>query len=170
MIVADNNGVLMITTMNTDNLLARSVTVELTRVKSQISSRKKLLQTMASLLCAGLKNETKEKEIYFQLWEREKLGNTGIGNGVALPHSRCIHAHDAVIAIITLDEAVNYDASDGQGVNLAFGLLVPQDANQEHLQLLATIARLVSDTQKKNALCEALTAQEVVTKVKQWST
>lgn len=155
--------------MNTNNLLAQCVTIERTEVQSQISSRKKLFQTMASLLSKGLDADVKEKEIYFLLWEREKLGNTGVGNGVALPHSRCTHVQNAVVAIITLGDAVDYDASDGQDVDLAFGLLVPKEANEEHLKLLSQIARLVSDTENKKELCSASTAQEVVDKIHQWS-
>ncbi len=124
---------------------------------------------MASLLCSALDDEVREKEIYQQLWEREKLGNTGIGNGVALPHSRTNQTSDAVIAIITLDDPVDYDASDRQNVDLAFGLLVPQEANQAHLNLLADIARLVSDTDKKAALVQAQSAQSLRDLIINWS-
>ena len=159
----------MITRMNSTPLLTRCIAVNRTQIHAQISSRKKLFQTIASLLCIDLKGKVKEKEIYFQLWEREKLGNTGIGNGVALPHSRCQHVDEAIVAIITLDKAVNYDANDGQGVDLAFGLLVPTDANEEHLKLLANIARIVSDAQKKESLCQATTAQEIIHNIQKWS-
>jgi len=113
--------------------------------------------------------EIKEKEIYHQLWEREKLGNTGIGNGVALPHSRCPQADKAIIAIITLNNAIDYDSLDRQPVDVAFGLLVPEEATQEHLTLLADIARMMSDNQHKKALSEASSAQQVIDMIGQWS-
>ena len=160
----------MNTTMTTDTLLAQSISAKRIQVQAQISSRKKLFQSMASLLCTALDEEVKEKEIYLQLWEREKLGNTGIGNGIALPHSRSNHATDAIVAIITLNTPIDYDSSDGHNGDLAFGLLVPQNANEDHLKLLANIARLVSDTDKKKILCDAVSAQDIVDKIQYWST
>jgi len=74
--------------MTNSVLLHRYLNADLISVQAKISSRKKLLQEMARLLSLPLE-ETREKEIYHLLLEREKIGNTGIGNGVALPHSRC---------------------------------------------------------------------------------
>jgi len=125
---------------------------------------------MARLLTVALGEEVREKDIYHQLLEREKLGNTGIGNGVALPHSRCQYANTAIIAIISLEEPVDYDSIDKQGVDLAFGLLVPKEATQEHLNLLADIARLMSDLEKKNQLSKAKSSQEVIELISSWST
>lgn len=159
----------MITIMNNKSLLARCVAVDRTEIRSQVSSRKKIFQSIAALLCSGLEGAVKEKQIYLQLWEREKLGNTCIGNGVALPHSRSEFVEEAVIAILTLDQAVDCDASDGQGVDLVFGILVPNNANEEHLKLLANIARITSDPQKKNFLCQATTAQDLIDKINKWS-
>jgi len=124
---------------------------------------------MAHLLTIPLAKDTKEKDIYHCLLEREKLGNTGIGNGVALPHSRSDKATTAVIAIISLKEAINYDSIDRQPVDIAFGLLVPQDATQEHLNLLASIARIMSNESNKKALSNATTAQEMIRLIKQFS-
>lgn len=124
---------------------------------------------MARLLTLPLSGTTKEKDIYHYLLEREKLGNTGIGNGVAIPHSRCSQADNAVIAIITLAEAVDYDSLDRQPVDVAFGLLVPEEATQDHLNLLADIARMMSDDSHKNELCKATTAEQVIDLIGSWS-
>lgn len=149
--------------------LYQHLDIELISVQSTISSRKKLLEEMAKLLTLPLGEETREKDIYHYLLEREKLGNTGIGNGVALPHSRAIEAKTAVIAIITLKEAIDYDSIDRQPVDIAFGLLVPQDANQEHLNLLAKIAKLMSNDKNKHALSSATSAQQIMTLIEQRS-
>lgn len=138
-------------------------------VQTDISSRKKLLQEMARLLTLPLDHETRERDIYHLLLEREKLGNTGVGNGVAIPHSRCDSAHKAVIAIITLAEAIDYDSLDRQPVDVAFGLLVPQNATQEHLNLLADIARLMSDDANKAQLSAAKTANQVIELIGSWA-
>lgn len=141
--------------------LHRYLDVELISVQLDIRSRKKLLQEMARLLSSPLTG-CKEKDVYHLLLEREKLGNTGIGNGVALPHSRCEKTDRAVVAIITVREPIDYDSLDRQAVNLAFGLLVPQSATSEHLGLLAEIAKFLSDGENKQRLCEARSAQQIV--------
>jgi PTS system nitrogen regulatory IIA component len=137
----------------------------LIHVKSEVSSRKKLLQEMARLLSIPLceaDEECKEKDVYHALLEREKLGNTGIGSGVALPHSRFAQANNAVIAIITTDSGIDYDSIDGQDVNIAFGLIVPQEATQEHLRILADIAGLMSQEDNRLKLLAIKNAEQVV--------
>lgn len=144
------------------NALVSSLNVELISVQAEISSAKKLLQEMARLLTIPLDAEIREKDIYHQLLEREKLGNTGIGNGVALPHSRCPDAPTAIVAIISLKNAVDYDSVDRQAVDLAFGLLVPENASQEHLNLLADIAKLMATPSYKDKISAAESAQQMV--------
>ena len=154
--------------MNESILLYDSLDPNRILLNSDIKSRKKLLQTMASLLATGADSEAVEKEIYQSLWEREKLGNTGIGNGIALPHSRCAKIKRAIVAVISTSEGVDYDAIDNQEVDLAFGLLVPEEATQDHLNLLAQIAKLFSDPSKKTKLKSAESAERVLTLVQNW--
>lgn len=159
--------------MSTTNSAPKSVlpgilNVELISVNAEISSSKKLLEEMARLLTIPLDDKCKEKDIYHQLLEREKIGNTGIGSGVALPHSRCPNADTAIVAIISLKEGIDYDSADRQNVDLAFGLLVPEAACQEHLNLLADIARLVSDTDKKQTLVAANDPKSVLNLISHW--
>lgn len=155
--------------MTNPALLHQYLDADLISVQSAITSRKKLLQEMARLLTLPLE-EAREKDIYHYLLEREKLGNTGIGHGVALPHSRCTQANEAVIAIITLPEPIDYDSPDRQPVDIAFGLLVPQSATQEHLGLLAAIAGIMSDEKNRQALLAASDSSEVMELFRQWST
>jgi PTS system nitrogen regulatory IIA component len=151
------------------NVLSKTLAADLILVDAELSSAKKLLEEMARLLTTALSEETREKDILHQLIEREKLGNTGIGNGVALPHSRCEQASSAVVAIISLKTPIDYDSIDKQGVDLAFGLLVPKEASQEHLNLLADIARLMSDPAKKMKLSAARSPQEMIDLISAWS-
>ncbi len=157
-------------TSSTSSVLLSSLNTELILVNAQISSAKKLLEEMAHLLTKALDSETRKKDIYHQLLEREKLGNTGIGNGVALPHSRCPQASTAVVAIISLNQGVDYDSIDRQHVDLAFGLLVPEDASQEHLNLLADIARLMSKPANKNKLSAANSPEQMFRMIQDLST
>jgi len=155
--------------MSTTSTLHSYLDTNLITVQSNVTSSKKLLEEMARLLTIPLHKETREKDIYHCLLEREKLGNTGIGNGVALPHSRSMHATTAVIAIITLEKPIDYNSIDRQPIDVAFGLLVPEDATQEHLNLLADIARIVSNNDNKVALSSAQSAQQVIDLIKQCS-
>ena len=154
--------------MNTTNFLYTSLNKNLIQVQSEISSSKRLVESMATLLTSGLGPQAKEKDVYHLLLEREKLGNTGVGNGVAIPHSRCAFTNQAVVAIITLEQAVDYDSLDRQPVDVAFGLLVPQEATQDHLNLLADIARLMSNPKYKAALAAAATPSDAITLIGQW--
>ncbi len=155
--------------MTTQVPLHKYLSNELILIQPEISSRKKLLEKMARLLTIPLDEEIKEKEIYHCLLEREKLGNTGIGNGVALPHSRSDHAQTAIIAIITLETPIDYDSIDRQPVDIAFGLLVPKEATQEHLNLLANIARIMSVEKNKKSLSKASSAKEMIALIKKFS-
>lgn len=141
-------------------------------VQREVSSPKKLLQEMAKLLSNPLQASTEEnieKKIYHCLLEREKIGNTGIGNGIALPHSRCIDTKQAVVALITLSKAIDYDSLDRQPVDVAFGLIVPQEASQEHLNLLAEIARMMSRDDNKQQLSSMQTPAQVIELIKSWT-
>jgi PTS system nitrogen regulatory IIA component len=144
-------------------------------VQSSLTSRKKLLQEMARLLSFSLldeaieeQEEIVEKDVYHALLEREKLGNTGIGDGIAIPHSRFENAHEAIVAIIVLDEPVDYESSDRQPVKIAFGLLVPQNATHEHLTILSSIARMMSEQSKRDDLGAATSAQHAIEIIQAW--
>lgn len=120
-------------------------------VVNPAASKKRVLEEAAHLLAAGADEPTAE-QIFERLLERERLGSTGLAGGVALPHARMPGVTDARGAFLRLAAPVEFDAMDGQPVDLVFALLVPEEATEEHLQLLAGLARLFSD----NALCARL--------------
>lgn len=86
-----------------------------------------------------------DMDILDALIGRERLGSTGLGHGVALPHSRVDRIESPLAALITLKEGVDFEAADGEPVDLVVGLLVPQDCNDDHLKILANLARRFSD-------------------------
>jgi PTS system nitrogen regulatory IIA component len=110
------------------------------------SSKKRALEEAARLLGACLSSPDSE-QIFERLLERERLGSTGLANGVALPHARVPGLSTAHGVFLRLAEPVDFDALDGQPVDLVFALLVPEDATDEHLQLLAALARRFGDSQ-----------------------
>lgn len=91
--------------------------------------------------------------------EREKLGSTGFGRGVAIPHARIPGLNRPVGAFLRLATPVAFDAADGMPVDLIFGLLSPEAAGAAHLHALAAISRLMRDEQMHRALSEAPSAE-----------
>ncbi|MFM2301015.1 MAG: hypothetical protein RLZZ84_751 [Pseudomonadota bacterium] len=87
--------------------------------------------------------------------EREKLGSTGFGRGVAIPHARLPGLTRPVAAFFRLESPVAFDAADGMPVNMVFGLLSPEAAGAAHLHALAAISRMMRDDAMHGALAEA---------------
>jgi PTS system nitrogen regulatory IIA component len=108
-----------------------------------IASKKRLLEHISELLATDAPRLTWE-EIFNSLINREKLGSTGLGKGVAIPHGRIAALDKPVCAFVRLGEAVEFDAADGEPVDLVFALLVPEDSTEEHLQVLSSVAELFS--------------------------
>ena len=106
-------------------------------------SKKRVLERAAYLL--SLADATPSEGIFERLLERERLGSTGLAGGVALPHARMPGVTGSHGAFIRLAEPVDFDSLDGQPVDLVFALLVPEEATEEHLQLLAELAVLFKD-------------------------
>jgi PTS system nitrogen regulatory IIA component len=109
-----------------------------------VTSKKRALEEIAKLLAQGAPG-LNQADIVTSLANREKLGSTGLGHGVAIPHGRVTGITSSVGAFIRLKHPVDYDTHDGQPVDLIFGLLVPQNATGEHLQHLAAIAEKFSE-------------------------
>src|ERR1700739_4052266 len=108
------------------------------------TSKKRALEEIAKLLAQGAPSVS-HVDILGSLANREKLGSTGLGHGVAIPHGRMAGISRSTRASPRLKPAVDYETHDGQPVDLVFGLLVPQHATGEHLQHLAAIAEKFSD-------------------------
>lgn len=119
-----------------------------------ISSKKRALEEVATLLATGAP-QLSDTEILTSLVNREKLGSTALGGGVAIPHGRMRGTEDSVGAVVLLDEGVDFDASDGEPVDLVFGMIVPQEATTTHLKILKSIAEMLSDDAQVKALREA---------------
>jgi len=108
-----------------------------------LKSKKRALQTLAELLARTLNSEeVSEMDILDALISREKLGSTGLGHGIALPHGRIQGLDAPLAAIITLEEGVDFGSPDDQLVDLMTGLIVPENCDQEHLEILANLAKI----------------------------
>lgn len=87
--------------------------------------------------------------------QREALGSTGFGRGVAIPHCRCTQVNRPTMALLKLDQPVDFKAADAIPVSMIFGLVSPENAGATHLHALAAISRLIRDESMLNALSEA---------------
>jgi PTS system nitrogen regulatory IIA component len=104
-------------------------------------SRKRLFESIAGAISAD-QLSLPASEVLTQLTAREKLGSTGLGQGIAIPHCRIENCTHPLGTLITLDDPVDFDAPDGLPVDLIFVLLVPSEAHQQHLDILAGVAGL----------------------------
>jgi PTS system nitrogen regulatory IIA component len=134
--------------MNISDLLAPEAVVA--SLKAQ--SKKLLLQELAAR--AHAQTRLPEKQIFETLIEREKLGTTGVGAGIAIPHGRIAGAKAITGIFARLESAIDYEAVDGQPVDLVFMLLAPENAGADHLKALARVSRLLRNQQT----CEKLRA------------
>ncbi len=124
--------------------LAETLSSNRVAVGVAVTSKKRALEEIAKLLAQGAPTVS-HADILASLAAREKLGSTGLGHGVAIPHGRMAGVSSSVGAFARLKHPVDYESHDGRPVDLIFGLLVPQNATGEHLKHLAAIAEKFSD-------------------------
>jgi len=123
-------------------------------VAGQSFSGKKNLFEHAAGLFESLKG-LKRQEVLDSLLERERLGSTALGCGVAIPHGRIKGLKEATAAFYRLEPPLEFDSPDGLPINLCFILLVPQDANELHLQILGELAEMLGDADMRERLLVA---------------
>ena len=131
---------------------AELLALERISVVNTAGSKKRALEEAANLLTSGTTEEPTNEQVFERLLERERLGSTGLAGGVALPHARIPGVEQPRGAFLSLATPIEFDALDGQPVDLVFAMFVPEEATDEHLQLLAELARLFADPK----LCQRL--------------
>lgn len=134
---------------------------------ARATSKKRLLETLSKLLDERGTPES-ERAIFDSLCKREKLGSTGLGSGVALPHGRSAEVAKGVGAFVRLADPVDYGAPDGTKVDLVFALVVPEHFTDQHLVLLAQLAHLFSDSELVAALRRARNSAELYALLAGW--
>jgi len=102
------------------------------------------------------------------LFSRERLGSTGLGHGVAIPHGRIKGLKAPMAAVFQMATAIGFDAPDDQAVQLLIFLLVPEAATQKHLEILSEIAELLSDAQLREKMSSCTDAAELHDLISQW--
>lgn len=135
-------------------LISDLLSPERIRLDVKSSSKKRLLEVISEELARNSDEFTK-REIFESICARERLGSTGLGKGVAIPHGRIKGSQHVEASFIRLKKPLAFDAVDGQPVDLLFCLAVPEDCGEDHLKLLAQVAELFSDTELLEKLREA---------------
>jgi PTS system nitrogen regulatory IIA component len=131
------------------------------------ASSKKRLFEQAGLLFEN--NDGIARSVVFEsLFARERLGSTGLGQGVAIPHGRIKGLKEALGAFVRLAEPVPFDAPDGNPVNLVFVLLVPEKATEKHLQILSELAQMFCDKALRESMTQATDAAQLHELVTAW--
>src|SRR6186713_2274432 len=132
----------------------------------QISSKKRLFE-QAGLLFEN-QDAVARSVVFDSLFARERLGSTGLGQGVAIPHGRIKGLKEALGAFLRLAQPVPFDATDGNPVSLVFVLLVPEQATEKHLQMLSELAQMFSDKALREAMGQASDAQALHQLITAW--
>ncbi len=117
-------------------------------------SKKRVLETLSEAIAQNTPDITADA-VFNGLIERERLGSTGFGNGIAIPHCRLESCTEPLAALMTLSEGVDFDAMDGHAVDIVFALVVPSNASNEHLEILKELAVRLNNASYRNNLRNA---------------
>ncbi len=149
------------------NQIAKLLSVENVVVGLEASSKKRVFE-QAGILFEN-RHGLARSLVYDALFAREKLGSTGLGQGIAIPHGRIKGLKDVRAAFLRLATPVQFDAPDGKPVGYVFILLVPEAATEHHLQLLSELAQMFSDKTFREHLAAAPDAAATYELFTHWS-
>ncbi|HEU0290339.1 MAG TPA: PTS sugar transporter subunit IIA [Burkholderiales bacterium] len=135
-------------------------------VDLDVSSKKRVFEKVGLLFENN--HQIARSKVFDSLFAREKLGSTGLGQGVAIPHGRIKGLKEALGVLVRMKQAIPFDAPDSQPVGLIFVLLVPDRATDVHLQILSELAQMFSDKPFRERLLQAPGAPELHQLITQW--
>jgi PTS system nitrogen regulatory IIA component len=148
------------------NLIAKLLPESNVIIDLDVSSKKRVFEQVGLLFENN--NSIARSQVFESLFAREKLGSTGLGQGIAIPHGRIKGLKDAVGAVVRTRQPIPFDAPDAQNVSIIFVLLVPDRATDMHLQILSELAQMFSDKPFRELLLAAPTAAELHRLITQW--
>jgi len=148
------------------NQISRLLPVSNVVLDLQASSKKRVFEQVGLLFenHQGIARST----VFDSLFARERLGSTGLGQGVAIPHGRIKGLKEAVAAFVRVAEPIAFDAPDGRPVSILVVLLVPEQASQQHLDILSELAQMLSDRSFRENLLKASDPSVAHTLLAQW--
>jgi PTS system nitrogen regulatory IIA component len=148
------------------NLIEKLLPLENVLVDADLTSKKRVFE-QAGLLFENHQSIARSA-VFDSLFAREKLGSTGLGQGIAIPHGRIKGLKQAAGAVIRLASGIPFDAPDGEPVRLVFVLLVPEKATDEHLQILSELAQMFCDKPFRQQLLDAETPALLHQLIQEW--
>ena len=148
------------------NLISPLLPVSNIVLDLDVSSKKRVFEQIGLLFENN--HSTARSVVFDSLFAREKLGSTGLGQGIAIPHGRIKGLKEAIGAIVRMKQPIPFDAPDGQNVNLIFVLLVPDRATDLHLQILSELAQMFSDKPFRERLLNAPDATRLHQLIAEW--
>ena len=149
------------------NRLASILPVEQVLVGVDATSKKRAFEE-AGLLFENLHGLSRAL-VTDSLFARERLGSTGLGHGVAIPHGRIKGLKSPMAAVFQLSQSIGFDAPDEQPVKILIFLLVPEAATQKHLEILSEIAELLSNAAARDGMLVSPTSQSLHALIAQWA-
>jgi PTS system nitrogen regulatory IIA component len=126
---------------------------------TEITSKKKLLELIANIVAD--RTQLSESAIYNNLLNRERLGSTGLGQGFAVPHARLENLDHTMGCFFRLKDPVNFESPDNQLVDLVFTIIIPEQATEEHLIILSSLAGIFSRPEVCEAIRSAASKEEI---------
>ena len=148
------------------NLVSSLLPVNHVVLDMDVSSKKRLFEQIGLLFENS--RQIPRLRVFDSLFEREKLGSTGLGQGIAIPHGRIRGLDTAEGAFVRLATPIDFDAPDGKPVSLVFVLLVPEQATEQHLELLSELAQMLSDRGFRDRLANAADSAAVLATFEGW--
>ena len=149
------------------NLISKSLSASGIALDMDITSKKRLFEQIG--LMFENENRIARASVFDALFAREKLGSTGLGLGVAIPHGRIKNLRDTVAAFVRAREGIPFEAPDDQPVRLVFAMLVPEHATEQHLNMLSELSQMFSDDDLREALLAATDPVAVHQLLTEWS-
>ena len=149
------------------NLVSRLLPLNHVLLDLDVSSKKRLFEQIGLLIENS--RQIPRSRVFDALFDREKLGSTGLGFGVAIPHGRIKTLKEPVCAFVRTSAPIAFESPDGQPVNLVFAMLVPEHANETHLELLSELAQMFSDGALREALAATSDIQAAHRLITEWS-
>jgi PTS system nitrogen regulatory IIA component len=126
----------------------------------EANSKKRVLEIISQAV-GDTHPEYLAHEVFTSLLNRERLGSTGIGHGVAIPHGRLSDDGDTIGVFVTLNEGINFDSIDNEPVTMLFSLLIPKNSTEEHLKILAKLASFFHIEENRARLMNARSIESV---------
>lgn len=142
-------------------ILSEIISLDRTACAVDCSSKKRIFDVISEIAVLQ-QPQLDQHTVLSSLLAREKMGSTGIGNGIALPHGRLSDISEVMAIVVTSETPVDFDAIDNKPVDIFFAILVPSEQTEGHLQTLAMIAKKLSDKDIVKRIRVATNKDEII--------